>query len=134
VETAMHAFDEPFTATVIHLDYSENNAVLDRSGDGWTVTGIVDWHTAESGHPEWDLARSIAHYHYRGLDEQRPFMTAYRSVHTAAPGFEERFPVFMIGERLSIWEYGQRNKVWFPEGLTLRRWMRQFLDPSLYRV
>jgi aminoglycoside phosphotransferase (APT) family kinase protein len=135
VDEGLPAFDEPFTPTVIHLDYSENNAVLDRTDDGWVVAGVVDWMTAEVGHPEADLCRSIAHYRYRRLDEQRPFVAAYRAVHVQQPGFEERIPVFMLNERLLIWAYGQRHAAqWFPEGVTLRRWMRQFLDPSLYRV
>jgi aminoglycoside phosphotransferase (APT) family kinase protein len=134
VETGRAAFDQPFTPTVIHLDYSENNAILDRGPEGWHVAGVVDWMTAEVGHPEADLRRSVAHYHYRGLGEHRPFIGAYRSIHPQQPGFDDRFPVFMLWERLLIWGYGQRHGVWFPEGLTLRRWMQQFLDPSLYRV
>jgi aminoglycoside phosphotransferase (APT) family kinase protein len=128
------SFEADFAPTAIHLDYSENNAVLERVDGRWEVAGVVDWMTAEVGHAEADLCRSIAHYHYRGLGEPRAFMEAYRTVHAAQPGFEERFPVFMLQERLLIWAYGQRHKVWFPEGLTLRHWMTQFLDPSLYAV
>jgi hygromycin-B 7''-O-kinase len=134
VEERLPAFEEEFTPTVIHLDYSENNAVLAADQGSWRVAGVVDWMTAEVGHPEADLCRSIAHYHYRGLGEQHAFLAAYREAHTARPGFAERFPVFMLQERLLIWGYGQRHTVWFPEGLTLRQWMRQFLDPNLYSV
>jgi hygromycin-B 7''-O-kinase len=134
VEERLPAFEEEFTPTVIHLDYSENNAVLAADQGSWRVAGVVDWMTAEVGHPEADLCRSIAHYHYRGLGEQHAFLAAYREAHTARPGFAERFPVFMLQERLLIWGYGQRHTVWFPEGLTLRQCMRQFLDPNLYSV
>ncbi|MEX0784400.1 MAG: phosphotransferase [Dehalococcoidia bacterium] len=134
VDERLRAFEDDFTPTVIHLDYSENNAVLDQSDGGWTVAGVVDWMTAEVGHPEADLCRSIAHYQYRNVGEQRPFVASYRAVHPAVPGFEERFPVFMLNERLLVWSYGQRHTTWFPDGLTLRRWLRPFLDPGLYRV
>ncbi len=134
VERGMPAFGEPFTPVVIHLDYSENNTVLDVVDGTWRLAGIVDWMTAEVGHPEADLCRPLAHVSYRGLDEHRPLMEAYRAVHPAVDGFEERLPVFMVSERLLVWGYGQRNKVWFPEGLTLRRWLEPFLDPDLYGV
>lgn len=130
VSECLPAFEEPFTPCVVHLDYSENNAVLARDGGRWRVAAVVDWMTAEVGHPEADLCRSLAHYRSRDASEQRPFLEAYRAVHPEAPGFSERFPLLMLWERLLIWEYGQRNTVWFPRGLTLRRWAEPFLNMS----
>ncbi len=132
LEQALAAFEASFTPTVIHLDYSANNTVMKRGDQGWAVSGVVDWMTAEIGHPEADLCRSLGLYQQLGMDEQRAFMSAYRGVHPEAPGFADRFRVFMTWERLLIWSYGQRQRTWFPEGLTLRRWLEPFLDPRLY--
>jgi aminoglycoside phosphotransferase (APT) family kinase protein len=100
--------------------------LLDNSDGTWRPTGVVDWMTAEIGDPEADLSRTLAHHRFHGSDDYLSFISAYRTFHPARPGFEERFPLFMLWERMLIWEYGQRNGGWFPEGMTLRRWIEPF--------
>ncbi len=114
IEAALPAFAEPFTPTVVHHDYHDGNVLVDDASGAWRVTAVIDWMTAEAGHPEADLCRYLTHHLQHGPDTGATFLTAYRSVHPERPGFGERFPLFMLWERLLIWEYGQRNRVWFP--------------------
>lgn len=126
VETARPALALPFEPRVVHLDFGFHN-VLFHSLDGvWRLTGVIDWHTAEAGHPECDLARPLATFRQNRLAGAQEFMTAYRSVQPELPGFPERFPVFMLWERLLIWTYWQQHNG-FPEGLGMRRWMEPFV-------
>jgi aminoglycoside phosphotransferase (APT) family kinase protein len=125
--TARPALEQPFTPTVIHLDYSSSNVLLDDGEGTWRATGVVDWMTAEAGHPEADLCRTLAQFSFEGWDGEESFMAMYRAVHPASPAFEERFPAFVLWERLLIWQYGQRNRVWFPSDLILRSWVEPYL-------
>ena len=124
-EPARPALSQPFRPTIIHLDYAPGNSVGVRDGDGWRVTGIVDWMTAEAGDPEADLARMLSLY--LGAPETAgPFIEGYRSIQPEREGSRERFPAYMLLDRLLIWEYGQRNRVWFEAGVSMREWIEPF--------
>ncbi len=87
---------------------------------------MIDWHTAEAGHPESDLARAIATDAQYRLGGREAFLKGYRSLQPEQPGFQARLPVFMLWERLLIWEYWQRNKG-FKEGVGMRQWMEPYV-------
>lgn len=123
---ARPAMDEPFQPAVVHLDYAPGNILGAGDGSGWHVTGIVDWMTAEAGDPEADLSRFLALSRGRG-DAARTFLDAYLSIQPRRDGFEQRFPVYMLLDRLWIWEYGQRNHTWFEPGTSLRDFAEPFL-------
>lgn len=124
---AREALNLPFEPAAVHLDYGFHNVIVDRGPHGeWHLTGVIDWMTAETGHPECDLSRPLAtDFQYR-IRQRDAFMSGYRSVQPEAPGFRERFPAFMLWERGLIWEYWQRNKG-FKEGLGMREWMEPFV-------
>jgi aminoglycoside phosphotransferase (APT) family kinase protein len=120
------AMSSPFQPVVVHLDFGFHNVLFEKQDDSWRLTGVIDWMTAESGHPESDLARPLAtfrQYRIPGLDN---FLAAYREAQPELPGFQQRFPVFMLWERLLIWEYWQRNKG-FKESLGLRQWTEPYV-------
>ena len=54
------------------------------------------------------------------------FLTSYAAQRALRPGFEQRFRLYMALDRMIIWEYGQRNRIWFQEGTTLRDWAEPF--------
>jgi hypothetical protein len=39
--------------------------------------------------------------------------------------------LYILLDRLIIWEYGQRNGIWFPEGLTLRKWAEPAVEMAI---
>jgi aminoglycoside phosphotransferase (APT) family kinase protein len=119
---AREAMEVPFAPAVVHLDYGFHNVLL----DGDRLTAVIDWMTAESGHPEADLARPLAIDFQYKVGGREQFLAGYRTVQPELHGFRERFPVFMLWERSLIWEYWQRHKG-FKEGLLFRDWVEPFV-------
>lgn len=126
------ALDAPPEPTFVHHDYKENNAVAERVAGGWQVTGVFDLGEAYFGDGEEDLARSVAGYAAQDPELARQFMEAYRAGRPLRPGFAQRFPIYMLADRLIIWEYGQRNGIWFEPGAILRDWAGRYTSLSLF--
>ena len=132
---ARGALYEPDPPVFVHTDYKENNTVAERVAKGWRVLGVFDVGEAFFGDGEADLSRSIAAYVREDMELAREFLSGYRSARELRPGFTQRFALYMLRDRLIIWEFGQRNKIWFDEGLTLREWAEPYtslrlLDPA----
>ncbi len=125
VARARPALELPFEPTFVHHDYKEGNAVFEHTAAGWRVSGVFDLMEGFFGDPEQDLVRALAEY--RTGERARRFLTAYAARRPLRPGFEERFPFYMLADRIVIWEYGQRNRIWFPPELSLRPFAEPFL-------
>jgi hygromycin-B 7''-O-kinase len=125
------ALDEPFQPTVMHHDYKEANSVFERGPDGWRLSGVFDLMECCFSDPEEDFVRSIYSYGPRNIERSKAFIAAYRAVLDLRPGYRERFLIYILRDCLVIWEYGQRNGVWFDPDTTLRPWLDPFLaiDP-----
>jgi aminoglycoside phosphotransferase (APT) family kinase protein len=124
---ARPALEAPFQPTFVHHDYKEGNCTFERAADGWRVGGVFDLMEGRFADPEQDLVRALAEY--RGGERARRFLAAYAARRPLRPGFEERFPFYMLADRVVIWEYGQRNRVWFPPEMSLRDFAERFLEP-----
>ena len=120
------AMNLPFQPVVVHMDFGAHNVLFEQRDGIWRLTGVIDWATAESGHPEGDLIRPLMFYWKDRVAGRKEFLAAYRDSHPELPGFRQRFPVFVLWERLLLWEYWQRNKG-FKEGLGMREWMEPFV-------
>jgi hypothetical protein len=48
------------------------------------------------------------------------------------PGFAERFSVYMLLDRLIIWQFGQRHGVWWDPSMTLQEWAGQYTSLELF--
>jgi aminoglycoside phosphotransferase (APT) family kinase protein len=127
VARARPALALPFEPTFVHHDYKEGNATFERSGAGWRVSGVFDLMEGFFGDPEQDLARALSEY--RTGERARRFLCAYAARRPLRPGFEERFRFYALADRVVIWEYGQRNRVWFPPEMSLRQFAEPFLEP-----
>jgi len=128
LEPARPALELPFTPTVVHLDLGFHNVLFEQRGGHWRLTGIIDWMTAEAGHPECDLARPLAtdrQFRYGGREA---LLAAYHAVHPPRPGFADRMRVFLLWERLLIWAYWQRQGGAFPPEMTMRTWTEPFVE------
>jgi aminoglycoside phosphotransferase (APT) family kinase protein len=131
IRQAQHALAVPFAPVIVHTDYKENNTAAERTDDGWRFTGVFDLGECYIGDGEYDLARSACSYHAFGSPVLRAFVDAYHEGRPPRDGFTERMRLYILLDRLIIWEYGQRNHIWFPEGLTLRRWAEPFVDMKI---
>ena len=94
------------------------------AGDaGWYVSGVFDLMGGYFGDGEADLSRQTASY----LDEDpklaREFLQAYLQDTPPRPGFDKRFPVYMLLDRAILRAYFQRSGVrWWDDDWTFRDW------------
>jgi hypothetical protein len=57
----------------------------------------------------------------------REFLATYLRLRAPRPGFRERFPLYMLLDRLIIWEYIQRHEVEVASKLgSLRDWADRY--------
>jgi aminoglycoside phosphotransferase (APT) family kinase protein len=121
----------PFQPCFVMQDYKEGNAVAERQDGDWRISGVFDHMEPYFGDGEADLSRSVAVYAEEDVELARTFVRACVGQARACgrplrPGFAERFVIYMLLDRLIIWQFGQRHGVWWDEGLTLREWAGQY--------
>jgi len=121
------ALSVPFQPCFVMQDYKEGNAVAERRDGIWHISGVFDYMEPYFGDGEADLSRSVAGYVDEDPALARAFVRAY--VEQAGlgnrpfrSGFADRFPIYMLLDRLIIWQFGQRHGVWWDADLTLREW------------
>lgn len=127
VRDADAALDVPAEPCCIHLDYHHGNLNVAREADGWRVSGIFDLMTCEFGDGEQDLSRPISVFALEDRPLLPAFLDAYRALRPLRPGARERFRLYMLIDRLLIWHYGRRNRVWFSETSRFQDFARFFL-------
>jgi aminoglycoside phosphotransferase (APT) family kinase protein len=128
IAAAAEALEVPFAPALLHTDYKENNVVLERDAAGsWRVTGVFDLQGCCVADGEYDLARFLSAHAVERPELAREFLAAYARVRGLRAGFAERFRLYLVTDRLILWEYGQRNRVWFPPGLGFRA----YAEPGL---
>ncbi len=129
---AFDALDEPFKPCLVMHDYREGNLVVTQHGKRWQVSGVFDLMEAHFGDGEADLSRQIADY----LDEDSKlagaFFAEYRAHVSLRPGFDRRFPVYMLLDRAIVWEFFRRQGgYWWPQEWTFREWVEHYLFPPI---
>jgi aminoglycoside phosphotransferase (APT) family kinase protein len=131
IEGSRAALAEPFEPVIVHSDYKENNTTALRQGDRWSFTGVFDLGGCYIGNGEYDLARTACSYVVFDPEVLRAYVEAQSRGRPRAAGFRERMRLYILCDRLVIWEYGQRNKIWFREGVTLREWAEPFVEMKI---
>lgn len=139
LQGALPALRQPFQPCFVMNDYKEQNTVVRHAGTRWQVTGVFDLMEGFFGDGEMDLARPVAGY----LEEEprlaQAFLATYLDRAPARPGLRERLAVYMLRDRLIVWEYFQRHEVargtspgvrlkppWDPD-VTLREWAEPYI-------
>ena len=123
-----HALSVPFQPCVVHHDFKEGNIHVNRGAGGWELSGIFDWMTAALGDAEQDLSRMASSLGIAGSNAVRAFLDAYQGRRPLREGARDRFRLYMLLDRLWIWEYARRNQVWFPKEARFRRFARTSID------
>ena len=127
VAPALHASFQP---CVVLEDYKEHNVVVERTADGWRVSGVFDLMTAHFGDGEADLARQVGTYLRENPTLADVFVAAYLRNKTAQPGFAERQQLYMLYDSIIIWSFWQRQAGGLPEDktLTFQQWATRFVS------
>jgi hygromycin-B 7''-O-kinase len=121
---------EPFVPSLVHTDFKEGNSVAQQQEGKWRISGIFDLAETHLGDGEYDLARAYCEYISRP-ELAAAYLGAYLRLRPPRPGFEQRFRHYVLHDRLILWEYGQRNQVWFRPGQPLRSWAEDYLTSPL---
>jgi hygromycin-B 7''-O-kinase len=122
------ALDEPFEACWVHHDWKANNVLGAGAGASWRVTGVVDLMEGYVGDGEEDLVRCIGLFAGKDRGRIRRFTRAYRAAWPLRPGFEDRYRVYQLVDCLVYWEYGRRNRLWFPPELSFRAFAEPIVE------
>jgi hygromycin-B 7''-O-kinase len=126
IAQAQDALHEPFQPCCVHGDYQESNVLVEESDGQWRVSGVFDLYPGFAD-PESDLSRPLAAYLNERPALAQEFFRAYSQRRSLRAGWRERFPLYMLCERLAMWEWAQREKrIWWDERLTLREWAEPF--------
>ncbi len=82
------------------------------------------------GDGEVDLSRQTAQYMRENPGLAQAYVRRYLELRPVRRGFGERFVVYLLWDRLVIWEYFQRPERETPwkRGLTLRAWLEPILE------
>jgi len=123
------AMRDDFRPSIVMEDFKEGNVVFEPRGGSWRVGGLFDLMGAHFGDPEADLSRTSASYFDQNPELAREFVRTHLTTHPARPGFGSRFRIFMLLDRMIIWEFVQRHEGEIPfRGITLRAWAGRYLD------
>jgi aminoglycoside phosphotransferase (APT) family kinase protein len=129
IARAKDALNDDFQPCFVMRDYKWGNLVVMQSKGKWHVSGLFDLMEGYFGDGEADLSRTTAWYLERdpSLSLSREFIQAYIRQRPPRPGFAERFAVYMLLDRLIIWEFAQRESVnWWDQRLSLQEWAEPY--------
>jgi aminoglycoside phosphotransferase (APT) family kinase protein len=129
------ALDVPFTPCFVMGDYKDGNLCVERAGQDWRVSGVFDLMESTIGDGEADLVRQFGVYVLQvpatGEEDvrlARQFVHAYWERRPPRPGFAARFRLYLLRDRLVIWDYGRQHETgWLPAGLSFRVWVAPYL-------
>jgi aminoglycoside phosphotransferase (APT) family kinase protein len=129
IASNQHAMRDDFRPSIVMEDFKEGNVVFEQRGASWRVGGLFDLMGAHFGDPEADLSRTSASYFDENPELAREFVLTYLSTHPASPGFGSRFQIFMLLDRMIVWEFVQRHEGGVAlKDTTLRAWAGRYVD------
>jgi hypothetical protein len=131
ISAAQPVLASAFQPCFVMNDYNPGNLLVDRVQGAWQVSGLFDLMEYYFGDGEADLMRLIAIYleqnQTHGVQLARAFASAYLTQKPARPGFAERYALYMLRDRLIVWEYGTRpGNDWFRQGPSFRDYAEPF--------
>ncbi len=134
LRSSYEALIEPFEPRFVMHDYGEHNVTFEQTERLWRVSGVFDLMESFFGDNEMDLSRQSALYLEEDPELARMFLTTYLDLLPARPGFQERFPAYMLLDRLVVWEYAQRQQQepWCDPRLTLREWAEPYTASRVF--
>jgi hygromycin-B 7''-O-kinase len=111
LERCAPALSQPFTPVLVHHDFKPGNLNFDQ--ETYEPAGVFDLFEAYLADGEEDLVRML--WSVQRDEERRAFVEAYTDEVELRPGCSERLELYALADWLVIWEYGQRNGIWFGE-------------------
>jgi aminoglycoside phosphotransferase (APT) family kinase protein len=129
IASNQHAMRDDFRPSIVMEDFKEGNVVFEQRGGSWRISGLFDLMGAHFGDPEADLSRTSALYFDESPELAHEFVITYLATHSSRPGFGSRFQIFMLLDRMIIWEFVQRHEGGVAlKDTTLRAWAGRYVD------
>ncbi len=131
IDAADRALNDDFEPCFVHQDYKLQNLVVSHEANGWQVTGLFDLMEGYFGDGEVDLSRQYAAYlnQPEGKSLAREFLYGYLSQRAPRPGFEQRFIIYMLLDRMFVWDYFQSfDRAWRAKHGSFREWVSPYLS------
>jgi hygromycin-B 7''-O-kinase len=117
----------------VHGDYKLGNLCVAEQDGSWRVSGIFDLHESRFGDGASDLCRQICSYLDTDEGLAGMFLEAYRAHADLGPAIEARMALYLINDRMKLWEYFTRppKRAAGLEGTTFRSWVGRYLEAAL---
>jgi hygromycin-B 7''-O-kinase len=132
IHNAQEALKVPYTPTLVLHDYREANLTVSKQTDGWKVSGVFDLMEGLIGDGELDLIRQMAVYmgEINELTWAEAFLDGYRKHGALRPLADKRLALFLLYERMVVWEYFHRpaNVSLWPIGQSLEAWISAYIS------
>ncbi|MCP2336264.1 phosphotransferase family protein [Actinomadura rupiterrae] len=94
------------TPVLCHNDFHEGNVLVDKTPDGWHVTGIIDMENAVAADPLLDLAKTDSY----APAHSRPHLDGLRNAYgDQPPTWPEAFPLYRLHHALELWGWFATN-------------------------
>jgi aminoglycoside phosphotransferase (APT) family kinase protein len=123
-----HSSEEP--SVYVHGDFKLGNlCIIERRGT-WHTSGVLDLHTSHFGIGGADLCRVMCGYFDTDESLAGVFLGAYRARRPMSEALLARMPLFLVSERVPIWEYFTRPGVDAShlKGKTFQNWSQSYID------
>lgn len=121
IQTARPAMEQAFTPCFVHCDFHTNNVVAEQRDGTWRITGVFDLMSSHFGNGEFDLARQFTAYAEKNPALARTFLDTWCQVAGDRRGRRDRLLLFILNERLKIWEWAKRTRIsWWPDSMCFR--------------
>ncbi|HEY5107694.1 MAG TPA: aminoglycoside phosphotransferase family protein [Caulobacteraceae bacterium] len=132
VGQALEGAGEPAN-TYVHCDYKLNNLTVTHDDDGWRVSGLFDFHEARFADGALDIVRQACAYFDNEPPLAKVFVETYRKSAPPDPSVAQRMPLYIINDRMKLWEYFTRPdlRASWTQGKTFRGWAQRRLDDIL---
>jgi hygromycin-B 7''-O-kinase len=115
---------------VLH-DYKEAKLTVEKKDGSWSVSGVFDLMEALFGDGELDLVRQLAAYmEETDLSLAESYLSGYQKDIKLRSGENERLRVYMLYDRMVLWEYFHRPEhaaQWWYSEKTFKDWMSLYL-------
>ena len=133
----VHLLQQEFSPCFVMNDYNPGNVSVDKIEGKWNVTGLFDLMEYYFGDGDADLVRLISYYIENQKDNAKKliqeFLKGYSSskqkeADPTEAGIAEKIKLFMLRDRLIVWEYGTRPEAaWFPENASFKEYAERYM-------
>jgi len=131
IHKAEEALKVPYTPVLVLHDYKEANLTVSKQDNRWKVSGVFDLMEALIGDSDFDLVRQLAIYIEQDLGWAKSFLDGYQKSASLRPLASKRLALYMVYDRMVIWEYFHRPEnvsQWWYDQRSIEGWINPYIS------